>query len=371
MTIPMTDLKEQYTTLKGEIDAAINQVIQSGQFILGAGVKAFESKMAAYCGTSHAIGVASGTDALHLALLGCDIGPGDEVITTAFTFVATVETIVHCGAVPVFADIDPCTYNLDPEKVKAKITPRTRAILPVHLYGQPVDMDPIMALAREHNLKVIEDCAQALGSEYRGKKVGSISDAGCLSFFPSKNLGAYGDGGMVVTSDPEVAAKVTMLRNHGARKSYYYDLAGFNSRLDAMQSAILAVKLKYLDKWLESRRKNADLYIRLLGEIKEIKVPEIADFSRHTFNYFTVRLPSAEIRDSLRKHLEGRGIGTMVYYPLCLHLQAVYGYLGYKPGDLPESELAQEQALSLPMYPELTGEQVQQVVAACKEYFNA
>jgi dTDP-4-amino-4,6-dideoxygalactose transaminase len=217
MTIPMTDLKGQYAALKAEIDAAIGRVILSSQFILGAEVKSFESEMAAYCGTSQATGVASGTDALHLALLACNIGPGDEVITPAFTFVATVETIVHCGAIPVFVDIDPRTHNLDAKKIAAKITPRTRAILPVHLYGQAADMEPIMTLAKKHNLRVIEDCAQALGAEYRGKKVGSIGDAGCLSFFPSKNLGAYGDGGMVVTSDPVIAEKVATLRNHGAK----------------------------------------------------------------------------------------------------------------------------------------------------------
>jgi len=251
MAIPLTDLKAQYRSIKGEIDAAIQQVVREGRFILGPEVKAFEEEMAAYCGTRFAIGVASGTDAIHLALLAGGIKPDDEVITTPFTFIATAEAIARCHATPVFVDIDPRTYNINPEQIEDKITSRTKAIIPVHLYGQSANMEPILKIGKKHQLKIIEDCAQALGAEYQGKKVGAMGDAGCLSFFPAKNLGAYGDGGMVVTNDPRTAEVVDMLRKHGARSSYYHLLPGFNSRLDALQAAILSVKLKHLETWNE------------------------------------------------------------------------------------------------------------------------
>lgn len=363
MKIPLVDLKAQYDTLKNEVDTAIQRVLNKGQFILGPEVRVFEEEVAAYCGTKFAVGVASGTDALLLALLACGIRPGDEVITTPFTFVATAAAIVQCGAIPVFVDIDPRSYNIDPSNIEQSITPRTKAILPVHLYGQAVDMDPVIDLAKKHNLKVVEDCAQALGTEYKGKKVGSIGIAGCLSFFPSKTLGAYGDGGMVVTNELEIADKVNLLRKHGANTSYYYLLPGFNSRLDTLQAAILSVKLKRLDSWNELRRSKAALYTQLLSVAEGIVPPYVEKFGKPIFNYYTIRLTDSRLsRSKLREHLESRGIQTMVYYPLSLHLQEAYKALGYKPSDLPESKRAQDQVLSLPMYPELSEEQIREVV---------
>jgi len=369
MAIPLTDLKAQYNSIKDEIDAVIQRVVQEGQFILGAEVKAFEEEMAAYCGTRFAVGVASGTDALHLALLACGIKPGDEVITTPFTFIATAEAITQCNATPVFVDIDPTTYNIDPEQIEGKITPRTRAIIPVHLYGQPADMEPILEISKKCNLKIIEDCAQALGAEYQGKKVGSMGDASCLSFFPAKNLGAYGDGGMVITNEPEIAEVVDILRKHGGRIGYYHLLPGFNSRLDAIQAAILRVKLKHLDEWNELRHQHASLYTQLLSQMDGIEPPCSDEHNKSSCNYYTIRLKDSRLnRDELRKHLNAKGIQTAVYYPLSLHLQEVYKSLGHKPGDFPHSEQAQEQVLSLPMYPELSQRQIEEVVAAISAY---
>lgn len=367
--IPIVDLKAQYETIKEEVNAAIQQVLQHGQFILGPEVKVFEEEIAAYCGTQYAVGVASGTDALRLALLACGIGSGDEVITTPFTFVATAETIIQCGATPVFVDISPRTYNIDPRKIEEKISTRTKAILPVHLYGQAADMEPIMQLAREHNLKVIEDAAQALGAEYKGKKVGSIGDAGCLSFFPSKSLGAYGDGGMVVTSDTKIAETVDLLRKHGAKTSYYYDLIGFNSRLDTLQAAILSVKLKHLNNWTELRQSKAALYHQLLSKIDGIEPHFVEQFGRPSFNYYTIRVKDSKLnRDILREYLSSNTIQTIIYYPLSLHLQEAYKYLGFKQGDFPESEQAQKEVLSLPMYPEISTAQIQHVVSRIREF---
>jgi dTDP-4-amino-4,6-dideoxygalactose transaminase len=371
MKIPLVDLKAQYASLKDEIDEAISGVVNDTQFILGPEVKAFEHEIAACCQTKLAIGVASGTDALHLALLALGIQPGDEVITTPFTFIATAETTTHCGAVPVFVDIEPRTYNIDPAGVEAKITKKTKAILPVHLYGQPADMAPILELARKYNLKVIEDCAQALGAEYKGQKVGSLGDAGCLSFFPSKMLGAYGDGGTVVTDNPEIAEKVTMLRNHGGKDKYFNYLPGFNSRLDALQAAILRVKLRHLDDWIELRRQKAALYSKLLEPIDGAEPPYTAKDSRHVFNYYTVRLNPEIDRDKLQQHLGEEGIASIVYYPLSLHLQPVYESLGYKKGNLPQSEKAQNEVLSLPIYPELGDKEIETVVKAIKSFSSS
>jgi dTDP-4-amino-4,6-dideoxygalactose transaminase len=383
MTIPLVDLKAQYDSIKDELDAAIRRVVQSGQFVLGPEVKAFEYEMASYCGTKYAVGVASGTDALHLALLACGIKAGDEVITTPFTFIATAESIAKCGATPVFVDIDMKTYNIDPEKidqlVKSKARPksesesqsqsRVTAILPVHLYGRSADMDPILELAGRHNLKVIEDCAQALGAEYKGKRVGSLGDAGCLSFFPSKILGAYGDGGMVVTNDPEIAQTVKILRVHGSMTTYQHIMHGFNSRLDALQAAILRVKLRHLDHWNELRRTKAASYTTLLNQLDGIDPPYFEKNCKSSCNYYTIRMKDSKLsRDELRKYLESEGIQTMVYYPLSLHLQEVYKYLKYKSGDFPESERAQEQVLSLPMYPELSEEQIEEVVSEIRRF---
>jgi len=362
MKIPLVDLTAQYNSIKEEIDRAINSVIASTQFILGPEVKSLESEMSTYCQTKHAIGVASGTEALQLALIACGVGQGDEVITTPFTFIATTETIVQCGAIPVFVDIDRKTYNIDAQKIAAKINEKTKAIIPVHLYGQASDMSPILELAKKRNLKVIEDCAQALGAEYKGRKVGSLGDVGCLSFFPSKILGAYGDGGMVVTNNTEIADKVSMLRNHGGTDKYYNSISGFNSRLDELQAAILRVKLKHLDLWIEQRRRKASLYSKLLSGFDAITPPYEATYTRHAFNYYTIRLTSPQAsRDKLKEHLRSKGIATAVYYPLSLHLQPVYQSLGYESGDFPNSEQAQDEVLSLPMYPEIKDAQIEEV----------
>jgi len=369
LKIPLVDLKAQYESIKEEIDAAINSVIQQGQFILGPDVQAFEKELAAYCGTRFAVGVASGTDALHLALLACGIEPGNEVITTPFTFIATAEAITNCGAIPVFVDIEPQTYNIEPAQIESRITSKTKAIIPVHLYGQPVAMDPIMELGKKHNLKVIEDCAQALGAEYKGRKVGSLGDAGCLSFFPAKNLGAYGDGGMVITNDPKVAETVDMLRKHGSKASYYHLIPGFNSRLDTLQAAILRVKLKHLDRWNELRRSRALLYNQLLSQIGSVEPPYLEEHNKHSYKYYTIRMKDSHLdRSEFRKQLESSGIQTAVYYPLSLHLQEVYKPLGYKQGDFPQSERAQQQVFSLPMYPELGDQQIEEVVGKIKSF---
>jgi dTDP-4-amino-4,6-dideoxygalactose transaminase len=371
MKIPLTDLKAQYGSIKDEIDSAIQRVIQSGQFILGPEVKAFEDEMAAYCGTKFAVGVASGTDALHLALLACGIQSGDEAVTTPFTFIATAESITKCGAKPVFVDIDRKTYNIDPTQIEQKINSKTKAILPVHLYGQPAAMEHILEIAKKHHLKVVEDCAQSLGAEYTGKKVGSLGDAGCLSFFPAKNLGAYGDGGMVVTNDSQVADTVRILRVHGSRATYQHVMHGFNSRLDALQAAILRVKLKHLDRWNELRRGKTLFYNRLLSQVDGIEPPYIQKHAKSSCNYYTIRLKDSRLnRDELRKHLESQGIQSMVYYPLSLHLQEVYKYLRHKPGDFPHSEQAQEQVLSLPMYPELSEEHIEKVAGEIKRFVH-
>lgn len=369
MTIPLADLKAQYISIKDEIDIAIQRVVQQGQFILGTEVRAFEEEMTTYCATKFAIGVASGTDALHLSLLACGVKPGDEVITSPFTFIATAEAITQCNAIPVFADIDPRTYNINPEQIEDKITSKTKVIIPVHLYGQPANMGPILKVGKKHNLKIVEDCAQALGAEYQGEKVGSMGNAGCLSFFPSKNLGAYGDGGMVVTNDNKIAETVDILRKHGAKTSYCHLMPGFNSRLDALQAAILSVKLKHLDEWNELRCHRALLYSQLLSQIDSIETPYMEEHNKSSCNYYTIRLKDSNLnRDKLRKHLEARGIQTAVYYPLSLHLQEVYKSLGYKLGNFPQSELAQEQVLSLPMYPELKEEQIREIVVTISNY---
>ncbi|MFC1989842.1 DegT/DnrJ/EryC1/StrS family aminotransferase [Chloroflexota bacterium] len=371
MGIPLVDLKAQYQLIKQEVDIAIRKVLENGQFILGPEVEALENEVARYCGVKYGIGVASGTDALHLALLACGIKLGDEVITTPFTFVATAEAIVRCGGTPVFIDIDPKTFNLNPAKIEAKIGNRTKAILPVHLFGQAADMDPILELCRKYNLKLIEDCAQTIGAEYKGKKVGSLGDAGCFSFFPSKGIGAYGDGGMVTTDNPEIAERIRMLRQHGAKVSYYYSSHGLNSRLDALQAAILRVKLRHLNNWNKLRREKALLYAQQLSQIDSIVLPHNEEHSPSSFSYYTIRLKDAKIdRSRLRKHLESEGINTAIYYPLSLHLQEIYQPLGYKPGDFPESERAQEEVISLPIYPELSEKQINEIANAIQNFLG-
>jgi len=369
MKVPLVDLKAQYCAIRGEIDQAIHRVIERSDFILGVDVKSLEEELASYTGCNFGVGVASGTDALLLALLACGIRPGDEVITTPFTFIATAEAITQCGALPVFVDIDPRTYNIDCTKIEAEITEKTRAILPVHLYGQPTDMDPLLDLAKKYNLKVIEDCAQSLGAEYKGQKAGSLGDAGCLSFFPSKILGAYGDGGMVVTNNQEIAEKVDMLRRHGCRDKYYHVVPGYNSRLDTMQAAVLRVKLDHLNEWNTWRREKAQLYSRLLRGIPGIEPPCEPLYSYHIFNYYTVRLQSTSVnRCWFQQCLKTKEIATAVYYPVSLHLQEAYKGLGYKLGDFPHSESIQEEVLSLPIYPELEETQIDYVIDVIGQY---
>jgi len=365
MPIPLTDLKKQSETIQQEIDAAIREVLQETKFILGPQVQLLEEEIAQYYGTKFAVGAASGTDALVLSLLASGITNGDEVITTPFTFIATSEAICRAGAKPVFCDIDYGTYNIDADKIEAKITKRTKAILPVHLYGLPCEMNKILSLAKKYDLKVIEDCAQAFGSEYRGKKVGSPGNAACLSFFPGKNLGCYGDGGMVITNDERIAKTVKTLCNHGSTVKYHYLVHGFNSRLDTLQAAILRVKLKHIDKWIDARIDNAVCYNRMLGDNTDVLVPEVPDYARHSFNYYTIRLKKN--RDLVQEHLRKNSIASTIYYPLCLHLQEIYRDLGYHPGDFPVAEESQDEVLSLPMYPELTSKQIQEITRVIKK----
>ena len=357
----MVDLKTQYLAIKEEIDSAVLGVIQSSAFILGRHGKALEQEIAAYHGVRHAIGVASGTDALHLALIAAGVGRGDEVITTPFTFIATAEAVSYVGGVPVFVDIEPDTFNIDPAQVKKKITKKTRAILPVHLYGHPAEMDIITEIAREHDLKVIEDCAQSFGAEYKGKKTGSFGDMGCFSFFPSKNLGCYGDGGMIITNDDSLAERLASLRNHGSRIRYYHDEVGFNSRLDDIQAAILRVKLRRIETYNENRRRNAGVYSGYLKPAGVVTPIERVG-CRHVFHQYTIRLKN---RDRVKETLDKTGVASsMIYYPVPLHLQKAYAALGMKQGSLPAAEEAAREVLSLPMYPELTEEQIRTAAEA-------
>ncbi len=358
--IPFVDLKAQYFSIKDEIDLAVSKVLESTQFVLGNEVAAFEKEFADYCDTDYGIAVNTGTSALHLALLAADIGPGDEVITVPFTFVATVAAICYIGATPVFVDIDPISYTLDVTKIEKAITKRTKAILPVHLYGQPADMDPILEIARRHGLTVIEDAAQAHRAEYKGRRVGSIGDLGCFSFYPGKNLGACGEGGMVVTNNPEYACNIKMLRDWGQERKYHHVLKGYNYRMDGIQGAILRVKLRYLDKWTEARRAHAALYDELLVD-SGVKTPTIMPYSHHVYHIYAVR---SRQRDALQQRLHAQGIQTGIHYPVPVHLQPAYADLGYQARAFPHSEAASREVLSLPMYAELTTESQTQVVNA-------
>lgn len=380
MKIPILDLTRQYRAIQPEIDAAIRRVLDSGRFILGLEVEEFEREIAEYLGAKHAIGVASGTDALLLALKALGIGPGDGVIVPSFTFFATAGVVANAGATPIFADIDPKTYNISVGSV-AKILRREslftvrlprvtiKAIIPVHLYGQPADMEEIMALAKGYGLYVVEDVAQAIGAEYKGRRVGTFGHLGCLSFFPTKNLGAYGDGGMVVTEDDELAEKVRMLRVHGSKPKYYHHLVGTNSRLDALQAAILRAKLPHLSEWTAARQRLADRYDCLLGDLDGLIIPHRAPDRTHIFHQYTIRVLNGK-RDALRAHLAEQGIATEVYYPLPLHLQPCFRHLGYREGELPESERASREVLSLPMFPELTEEELEYVAGEIKRFFE-
>lgn len=352
--IPILDLSKQYKKLEDQLNTAVRDVMTSGRYILGPNVKKFEEIFAQYCSCKRAIGVASGTDALHLALRALDIGPGDEVLTVSFTFVATTEAIGIVGAVPVFVDIDPLTFNMDINDIESKITDKTRAILPVHLYGQPADMDPIMEIAKKHNLHVIEDCAQAVGATYKGKKVGSFGEFGCFSFFPTKNLGCYGDGGMVTANSDELADRIITLRGHGGKVKYYHDELGLNSRLDEMQAAILNVKFPYIDDWNQSRREIAYRYNELFKDTKEIITPKEIDNVHSVYHQYTIRIAN---RDKVQQELKAAGVQTMIYYPVPLHRQKVHSYLNLPYNLLPRTEKATDEVLSLPIFPELTREE--------------
>lgn len=396
MKVPLLDLQAQYQGIKSEVDAAVAAVMASQHFILGPKVQECEAAVARYSGCAHGIGVSSGTDALLVCLMAEGIGPGDEVITSPYTFFATVGSIARVGATPVFVDIDPTTYNLDPAGVAAKITARTKAVIPVHLYGQTADLDPILRLAQERQIVVIEDAAQAIGAEYHGRRAGSMGHYGCLSFFPSKNLGAAGDGGMVVTNDPGRAEKLMRLRAHGSKPKYYHQLIGGNFRLDALQAAVVSAKLPHLDDWTVARQHNALRYDRLFAESGlriadssqydrehpyarsrsssaaggtepvDLYLPKVA-FDRHIFNQYVIR---TQRRDALRSALEGRGIGTEIYYPVPMHLQECFAYLGLKQGAFPESERAANETVALPVYPEVTDEQARYVVQCVREFFQ-
>ena len=359
--VPILDLKPEYESLKGDLQKAINRVVESGQFIMGPDVKAFEAEVAQYLGVKHAIGVNSGTDALFIGLRALGIGPGDEVITTPFTFFATAEAISHVGATPVFVDIDKRTFNIAPRLIEEKITGRTKAILPVHLFGCPVEMSEIMELAERHNLKVVEDCAQSFGARYEGRQTGTIGDVGAYSFFPSKNLGAYGDGGLIATDDDALADAASMLRTHGAKRKYHNELVGYNSRLDTIQAAVLRVKLPHLDAWNEGRRRVAALYGELLGDVPGVTVSEISE--GHVFHQYTIRIAGRD-RDEVQVGLKEVGIGTMVYYPVPVHQMPLYRELNYH---LPLAEKTAGEVLSLPIWPDMEETTQQRVVKAIKQ----
>ena len=362
--IPFVDLKAQYQSIKHEIDAAVGGVLESASFVLGKEVVAFEEAFSAYVHTAHCIAVNSGTSALHLALLAAGIGPGDEVITVPFTFVATVAAIGYSGARPVFVDIDPRSFTMDVTRIEAAITPRTKAIMPVHLYGHPADMDPILEIARRHGLVVIEDAAQAHGAEYKGRQAGSIGDMGCFSFYPGKNLGAYGEGGAVVTGNPDFVRTIRMLRDWGAERKYHHVLKGYNYRMEGLQGAILRVKLRHLDKWTDMRRSHAAVYTELLRDTG-MKTPGTMPYARHVWHVYGIR---SENRDLLIGNLQEQGIQSNIHYPFPIHLLPAWADLGYREGDFPESEAAAREELSLPMFAELTREQVEQVSNAVEEF---
>jgi dTDP-4-amino-4,6-dideoxygalactose transaminase len=360
--IPFVDLKAQYRSIRDEVRPAIDAVLESCEFTLGSEVAAFEREFAAFVGSPHGIGVNSGTSALHLALLAAGVGPGDEVITVPFTFIATVSSIDYTGARVVFVDIDPVTFTMDPSAVEAAITPRTKAIIPVHLYGQVADMDPVLEIARRHRLIVIEDAAQAHGAEYQGRRAGSMGDLACFSFYPGKNLGAYGEGGMVTTGNADYARTVRMLRDWGAEKKYQHVLKGYNYRLEGMQGAILRVKLRHLEDWTEARRAAAARYDRLLAG-SGVPTPAAQDYARHVYHLYVVRTPK---RQEWQAALQEQGIQTAIHYPAPVHLLPAFGDLGYRDGQFPHAERAAREVLSLPMFPELNPEQGETVARAVR-----
>ncbi|WLR50571.1 DegT/DnrJ/EryC1/StrS family aminotransferase [Bacillus tianshenii] len=370
MKVPMLDLSVQYKELKSDISKALEKVMSSSHFILGENVNKLEIQVSSYSNVEYGIGVASGSDALHLSLLACGVKEGDEVIVPSFTFFATAGAVARVGAKPVFVDIEPVTFNINPNKIEEVITNKTKAIIPVHLYGQTAEMEPINEIAKRYNLIVIEDAAQAIGAEYKGQRVGELGTTACFSFFPTKNLGAYGDGGMVVTKDEEIAENLRVLRVHGSKPKYYHHVLGYNSRLDEIQAAILNVKFAYLEEWNKLRQTKAVHYSKLIDEAglsKVVKAPAVLDNRRHVFHQYTIR---AEQRDELQSFLKEHGVQTMIYYPNPLHLQPVFSHLEYNEGDLPETEKACQEALSLPMYPELTYEQQQYIIGKIFEFYK-
>jgi dTDP-4-amino-4,6-dideoxygalactose transaminase len=370
--VPLCDLQTQYRRLEPRIVAAVSQVLASGQVILGSEVAALEDEVAAYCGTAHAVGCASGSDALLLALAALGVGPGDEVILPPFTFFACAGTVVRAGARPVFVDIDPVTYNLDPMQVESKITARTRAIMAVHLYGQCADMEPLWQIAQRHDLPIVEDAAQAIGAEYGGKRSGGLGTIGCLSFYPSKNLGAYGDAGMCLTDDADLAARLKCLRVHGMEPKYYHKYLGWNARIDAVQAAILRVKLPHVEEWTEERQTAAARYDALIEEhhlAGFLTRPARSKNRRHVFNQYVVRVADG-LRDGLMKHLKADNIACDIYYPVPLHRQECFADLGYAEGDFPASEEASRGVLALPMFPEITAEQQRRVVGSCATFLR-
>lgn len=369
MNIPFVDLKAQYATIKAEIDAAVSGVLERCDFILGKAVDEFERDFAAYVGAKHCVSVASGTDALFLALKALEIGVGDDVLVPANTYIATALAVTQTGARPVFVDMHPASFNMDPADLEDRITPKTRAVIPVHLYGQPADMNTIMAFARKHGLKVVEDACQAHGAMYAGMRCGTFGDAAAFSFYPGKNLGAYGDGGAITTSDPVLAEKVKLLRNYGQRVKYEHDMKGGNSRLDTLQAAVLSVKLKRLDGWCRKRFAHAVRYCGLLKDERFVKTPVFDSFAElsHVFHLFVVRVPR---RNELLAHLKDKGVNCVIHYPIPIHLQKAYCELGYSRGAFPESESAADEIISLPMFPELTGDQIEYVVDQLRAFYR-
>jgi dTDP-4-amino-4,6-dideoxygalactose transaminase len=369
--IPLLDLQAQHNTIRGEVLAEITRVIDSQKFIMGEDVQALERQIASYCSVTHAIGCASGSDALMLALMALGIGHGDEVLTVPFTFFATAGAIHRLGATPVFVDVEPATFNIDVTQIEAALKqhPKIKAIMPVHLFGGCADMDPICEIAKKHGVAVVEDAAQCIGAEYKGRRAGSIGEIGCFSFFPSKNLGAFGDGGMVTTNDPKLADRLKALRVHGSIKKYYHEMVGVNSRLDALQAAILQVKLRHLDTWSAGRQRNADAYRRLFTEAHApVILPQPAPYqTRHVYNQFVIR---GQRRDELQAYLKENGVGTEVYYPLSLHQQPCFANLGYKTGDFPVSEQLAADSLALPIYPEVGADNIQHVVGLIQSFYK-
>jgi dTDP-4-amino-4,6-dideoxygalactose transaminase len=366
MEVPFVDLKAQYASIKDEIDGAIQEVINSCAFSGGLFVRQFEENFAAFSGRRHCVGVGSGTEALWFIFLALGIGEGDEVITAPNSFIATAEAISYCGARPVFIDVSDATYTIDPGLVHAAITSHTRAIVPVHLYGQAADMDPILEIAREHELAVVEDACQAHGTSYRRRMAGSMGDAGAFSFYPGKNLGAFGEAGAVVTDNQEIAEKIRMLRDHGQSRKYYHDLVGWNGRMDGLQGSILSTKLRHLEKWNEARRENASFYSQLLRTQQEVVIPEEASYGKHIYHVYAIR---ARRRDDLLSYLKSKGIQCGIHYPLPLHLQQAYGHLNIPEGSFPNAERHAKELISLPMYPELTREKISFVVDAINDFY--